>query len=249
MGRLSYQDVHVWHDRQEILKGVTMEVVQGRMTGLVGPNGCGKSTLVKSTFGMFRHMSGEILLDGQPACQLTPKQLAAQIGYVGQETSLAFDFSVAEVAEMGLYARRERDGSGKERVRRALEELHISHLKDRSILSLSGGERKLAWIARASVQGADTILLDEPTNHLDIHHQLFLLDYLKQSGKTILIVLHDLRLAAHYCDSLVLLSDGVCMAQGSPLEVLCPENVHKAFGIIGQATLHENGQADFDLFQ
>lgn len=246
--KLLYESVRVRRGKREILKGVSLEVEKGRMTGLIGPNGCGKSTLVKTTLRLFPAVSGKILLEGQPIAQYPPRELASQIGYVGQETNFAFDFSVAEVVVMGLYARKDRPASPKEAVCQALAEMQIPHLHDRSILSLSGGERKLALIARALVQGADTLILDEPTNHLDIHHQLFLLDYLKRSGKTILIVLHDLRLAAHYCDSLVLLSEGIKIVQGSPLEVLCEQNVSNTFGITGHAYYNANGQADFDLF-
>ena len=168
-------------------------------------------------------------------------------GYVGQENACVFDFTVSQVAAMGLYARksgqtgvfrtgmRSSQASSQLIVEEALNELQIAHLKDRSILSLSGGERKLVFIARALVQGADTLILDEPTNHLDIRHQLFLLDY-------------DLRLAAHYCDLVYLLSDGNLVCGGTPEEVFSEERVFQVFGIHGHAYRTEGGEKDFSLF-
>lgn len=103
-------------------------------------------------------------------------------------------------------------------------------------------------IARAIAQGAQTLILDEPTNHLDIRHQLFVMDYLKQSGKDTLLVIYDLRLAAHYCDYLYMICDGRVYAQGTPEEVLCTENVHHVFGVQGYAAGSEKGNADFILF-
>ena len=106
----------------------------------------------------------------------------------------------------------------------------------------------MVFIARAVAQGADVFILDEPTNHLDIRHQLFVMDYLKRSGKTTLIVIHDLRLGAHYCDYLYMIADGVCYAQGTPLEVLTKENVRHVFGIGGYASVLPNEGLDFSLF-
>ena len=131
----------------------------------------------------------------------------------------------------------------------ALEELGIAQFADRSIQRLSGGERKMAFIARAVAQGTDMFILDEPTNHLDIRHQLFVMDYLKKAGKTTLIVIHDLRLATHYCDYLYMLSDGVVFAEGPPLEVLKCDNVRHVFGVHGFAGVSAQGVLDFSLFE
>ena len=106
----------------------------------------------------------------------------------------------------------------------------------------------MAFIARAVVQGADTLILDEPTNHLDIRHQLFLLDYLKASKKTVLIVIHDLRLAAHYCDYVFLMNEGRVIAQGTPMEALSRSKVRQVFAIEGEACQDENGEKDFAMF-
>ncbi len=246
--RVSYENIRVRLGGREIVKGISLSSVEGRITGIIGPNGCGKSTLIKTTFGICAPWAGTVFLDGQDAAKISPRKLASLVGYVGQDTECVFDFSVADVVAMAMYARREPAKRTREVVEQALLELGILPLKNRSILSLSGGERKLVFIARAAALGADVIILDEPTNHLDIRHQLFLLDYLKQSGKTVLIVLHDLRLAAHYCDYLYVLSEGRVRVSGEPMEVLTPELVREVFQIPGRAYVNQAGERDFELF-
>lgn len=246
--RLSYEKIRVQLGGKEILKDVSLSAEDGKMTGIVGPNGCGKSTLIKTTFGICTPSAGRILAGEQDVAKLPPKDLASMIGYVGQDGGCVFDFSVYDVVAMAMYARKDRTRPAKEVIGVALEELGILHLKDRSILSLSGGERKMVFIARAAALGADTLILDEPTNHLDIRHQLFLLDYLKKSGKTVFIVLHDLRLAAHYCDWIYLMAEGRVEAQGEALEALKESRVKKVFEIQGRAYKNEGGELDFSLF-
>lgn len=246
--KLSYENIYVRLGGREIVKGISLTAREGKVTGIIGPNGCGKSTLIKTTFDICHPYSGKILVGGEDAARLGAKRLASMIGYVGQDAGSIFDFSVVDVVAMAMYARKDKSRPAKEVVRQALEELKLSHLAERSILSLSGGERKLVFIARAVALGADTMILDEPTNHLDIRHQLFLLDYLKQSGRTVLIVLHDLRLASHYCDWIYLLKEGRVEAEGTPLEALGAECVRQVFGICGNACRNQDGQMDFSLF-
>lgn len=261
--RLFYENIHVRLGGKEILKGVDLCTEEGKVTGIIGPNGCGKSTLIKTTFGLVKPVQGRILVGEREAYAIRPREMASIIGYVGQDTGCVFDFSVWDVISMAMYARsferytafgakkcrpRSLQYSEKEIVRQALEELGIYHLKDRSILSLSGGERKLVFIARAIAQGADTLILDEPTNHLDISRQLFLMDYLRTCGRTVLIVLHDLRLAAHYCHRVYLMREGEVLASGDPIKVLDSERTRQVFGICAKACVNQGGQRDFSLF-
>ena len=233
---IAFNDIHVSLGGVEILHGVSLEARNGAITGIVGPNGCGKSTLLKTLFGIVPRVSGTILLDGTDTSTLNRKQIAEKVGYVGQEIPVVFDFSVRDVVEMALYVRRGLPRHERQRIiDDALSELGIAHLADRSILTLSGGERKMVFLARSLAQGVDTIVLDEPTNHLDIKHQLFILDYLRRSGRTILIVLHDLRLAAHFCDRIFLLKEGRNLADGEPQTVLTRERVREAFNVGGYA--------------
>lgn len=245
---LAYENIYVRLGGKQILKGASLDVSEGTVTGIIGPNGCGKSTLIKTTFGICQRSAGAIIVKGKNSREYTPRQLAAEIGYVGQDAACAFDFTVREIAAMGMYSRKDKSAPAAAVVESVLNELGISNLADRGIQSLSGGERKMAFIARATVQGADVLILDEPTNHLDIKHQLFLLDYLKESGKTVLIVLHDLRLAAHYCDFVYLMHDGAVYVCGKPIEALSEENVRTVFGINGRAYVTASGQTDFSLF-
>lgn len=225
---VSFQHISVRLGGRQILDGVSLETVPGQITGIVGPNGSGKSTLIKTLFGIVPRQSGDIFLNGVPLSSLTRRQIAGQAGYVGQDAACVFDFSVREVVEMALYHQR---GNSRQAVDRALSDLNISHLAQSSILTLSGGERKLVFLARAIAQGADTLILDEPTNHLDIRHQLLILDYLKGSGKTVLIVLHDLNMAAMYCDRLYAMKDGKLVGQGPPGELLTPEFIRRVYAV------------------
>ena len=244
---LQYDSIRVNLGNKQILKSVSLATQPGKLVGIIGANGCGKSTLIKTTFGTVSKQGGSITLDGQPISHFSPRELASFLGYVGQDSNCAFDFTVYDVVSMGLYARKDRK-NGKEIVQNAMNNLGVAPLADRNIQSLSGGERKMVFIARAIAQGAQTLILDEPTNHLDIRHQLFVMDYLKSSQKDTLLVIHDLRLAAHYCDYLYMLCDGRVYAQGTPEEVLCTKNVQHVFGVPGYAAGSEQGNSDFILF-
>ena len=244
---ICYSNICVRLGGKDILTGVDLQSKEGKIVGIVGANGCGKSTLIKTTFQMVHNHAGDILIDGKSVKSYSPRDLASMVGYVGQDQSVAFDFSVRDVVTMGLYARKDKK-RGRVIVDTAMASLGVEKFADRSIQRLSGGERKMVFIARTVAQGAAMYILDEPTNHLDIKHQLFVMDYLKKSGKTTLIVIHDLRLAAHYCDYLYMLADGKTYAQGTPTEVLTKENVRHVFGIDGYAEKDESGILDFKLF-
>lgn len=243
---VEYRNMHVTRGKKKILHGVNLTAESGKITGIIGPNGCGKSTLLKTTLGLYAREAGEILIDGNTLSELSNRQLAQLYGYVGQDSNCIFDFTVYEVVSMAV---RGKLGKGVERnaVMDALNSLGIAHLRDRNIQSLSGGEKKMVFIARAFAQGVDIIILDEPTNHLDIKHQLFILDLLKKSKKTIIIVLHDLRLAAHYCDKLYLLENGKNVCCGEPTKVLSKENVLNVFGVEGFAYKKDEKTLDFNL--
>lgn len=246
--KIEFQDICVEAGGKKILHEVNLTVGDGGITGIIGPNGCGKSTLLKTTLGIYPMKSGEILLDGASMSGFNNRKLAQLYGYVGQDSDCVFDFTAYEIVSMAAHIRGKSNKKlEREIVMQSLEQLEITHLKDRNIQSLSGGERKMVFIARAFAQGVDTIILDEPTNHLDIKHQLFILDILRKSEKTILIVLHDLRLAAHYCDALYLMEKGTVVCSGRPSEVLQKDRVYQVFGVDGFASEKEDGTLDFQL--
>lgn len=268
---LSFENINVILDKKPILKNVSVTAKDRKITGIVGPNGSGKSTLIKTLFGIVKYQSGNISIDGKSVKSYPKTFIAQNIGYISQETSCPFDFTVKEMVAMGLYphARKYR-GRNKEEIAAdakgatadmpghanrnkekiiadALEQTGISHLGDRSFLSLSGGEKKSVMLTRTIAQQAETLILDEPTNHLDIRHQLFIMEFLRRKQFTSLIVLHDLNLACMYCDELFLLDQGTVAASGTPTEVLTAETVKKVFGVDGYAEKHLQGECRFFL--
>ncbi len=246
---LSFEGIHVTLGKTEILKGVDLLAQDGKITGIIGPNGSGKSTLMKTLFGIVKCQKGQILLDGKPIKDYPRDYIAQHIGYIAQETSCPFDFTVREMVAMGLYPhdRRYRSTSKDEIITEALEQTGITGMGERSFLSLSGGEKKSVMLARAIAQQAQTLVLDEPTNHLDIRHQLFILDFISQKKFTSLIVLHDLNFACMYCEQLYLLNEGEVVAHGTPVEVLTADNVQKVFGVNGYAKVYDGDQCRFFL--
>ena len=196
----------------EILKGVSLQVKQGEFVGVIGPNGSGKSTLLKNIYRMLTPTSGEILLDGKSLIKMSNRKMAERLAVVSQENEANFDFTVGEVVQMGRYPRKKMMEAANERDReivgRSLEMVGMEEFQERSFLTLSGGEKQRVLIARALAQETEMIILDEPTNHLDIGSQLKTLSLLKSSGKTVLTALHDLSLAARFCDRIYVLKDG-----------------------------------------
>jgi iron complex transport system ATP-binding protein len=237
--QVEFKDLEVSIRGRHIIRGISLETAENRMVGIIGPNGSGKSTLIKALFSIVAYQRGEILLNGKNIRSIGRKTIARQVSYIGQETTAGFDFTVREVVEMGRYP------YGSKRnihavVCEALEVLGIGHFLNRNIRTLSGGERKLVYLARTIAQETDIVILDEPTNHLDIKHQLLIMQYLKGSGKTVLIVLHDLHLAAKFCDELCLINQGQVFFRGKPAEALRRDTVRQVFEVDGEVRLQNN---------
>jgi iron complex transport system ATP-binding protein len=233
--RIEFQDISVKVQNTMILNRVSVAAESGKVTGILGPNGSGKSTLIKTLFSITEYQSGRIITGDKELNKKNFKEITSLIGYVGQESQLVFDFTVWETVEMGLYNSPVKKDKKDKIIKNIFVSLGILSLKERSILSLSGGERKMVYLARALVGGAETIVLDEPMNNLDIKYQLFILDYLKKSKKTVIIILHDLNLAARYCDTIYLLKDGKNVYSGPPMEVLQPGCISDVFEVSGKA--------------
>ncbi|MEV6240935.1 ABC transporter ATP-binding protein [Lentzea sp. NPDC051838] len=208
---------------------------QNEVVGIVGPNGSGKSTTLRCVYRALKPDSGAVLIDGADVHKR--RDLARHLAALTQESQVEFDFTVAEVVEMGRLPH-ERSPRDVEVVREALATVDISHLASRSFLSLSGGERQRVLIARAIAQEPRVLVLDEPTNHLDIRHQLDVLALARGLGITVLTVLHDLNLAASYCDRLCVLDEGRLVASGTPAEVLSPELIAKVFHVTAHVVPH-----------
>lgn len=228
------------YDIRPVLRRVSFEVAAGDFVGIVGPNGSGKSTLLDLIDGVLRPTSGRVLVRGKPTSAYRRRDMAREVALVPQHFALEFDLGVAEVVEMGAYSRASRAGD-RPNAREILERLGAGGLVDRRFSELSGGEKQLVVLAQALMQGAPLLLLDEPASALDIAHQLRLFDLLTRlnaEGLTVLCVLHDLNLALHYFDKLLVLSEGELAACGPPEAVLRPDVVEAVYGV--RAFLHRH---------
>ena len=218
-----------------ILNGVDLEVPEGEMMALVGPNGTGKSTLLRTLAGLLPIPSGRVLVAGRDLVKLSPLERARTLAMVGQQEETPADLRVAEVVALGLLPHRPpwSGGGRKERnaVAEALEQVSMTAYANRGFHQLSGGEQRRVLLARGLAQRTELLLLDEPTNHLDIRHQHALLRMVRGLGRTVIAAIHDLDMAATYFDHIVVLNDGGVAADGKPSEVLTPELVGDVFGM------------------
>ncbi len=223
---------------REVLRGVHVTVEAGEVVGLIGPNGCGKTTLLKTITRTLTLTSGDITIEGISIAALSPRELALRVATVSQGTLLPAGYTAREVVLMGRTAHlgffQQEGAADLAKVDAALARAGATELRDRPVDELSGGERQNVVIARALAQEAPLLLLDEPTANLDIGHQIAVASLVRglarEQGIAVLTAVHDLTLAALYCDRLVLLRDGVVLAAGLPAEVLTRENLSLAYG-------------------
>ena len=211
-----------------ILRGIDIVAKEKQFVGILGPNGSGKSTLLKCLYRVLQPDEGEILLNGQPLHLFSMKQSAKELAVVEQHNEYNFDFSVEEIVLMGRSPHKRmlemETAKDYEIVEAALREVGMEEFRNRSFSSLSGGEKQRVMLARALAQETGCLILDEPTNHLDIKYQLELMELVKTREVTVIAAIHDLNIAAMYCDYLYLLKDGKVVTHGEPKEVLTPEN-------------------------
>ena len=231
-------DVRVRLGGNEVLTGVSLSVERGELVGLVGPNGAGKTTTLAALNNTLTPDAGTVRLDGESVSALSRRETARRVATVPQETGLSFEFSVRSVVEMGRtpYVSRFGRTTNEDRaaVDRAMERAAVTEFADRSVTSLSGGERQRVLLARALAQETPALLLDEPTANLDINHQVRTLSLIREvvdAGKATLAAIHDLNLAARFCDRLALLADGEIRVVGDPETVLADDAVSEAFGV------------------
>ncbi|GHJ26921.1 ABC transporter ATP-binding protein [Streptomyces hygroscopicus subsp. sporocinereus] len=233
-----------------IVDGVTFAVPPGRFTALIGPNGSGKSTVLRLLAGLRRPSSGHALLDGSDVTALKRRDVARRLAFVAQETVSDLDTTVSEVVMLGRAPHRGRSATTEEDIRavgQAMAAMGVTALADRSWASLSGGERQRVNIARALAQQTPALLLDEPTNHLDISHRLDLMEMLSRTAATVVAALHELDLAARYCDHLVLLHAGRVVAAGPPITVLTPRLLEQVYQVRATVNQSPDGRPDVYL--
>lgn len=241
---LSARGIGHSYGRTPVLTGVDLQVRRGEVLGLIGPNGSGKTTLLRTLFGALRPRKGTVTFDGRPLARLSARQIAQRIAVVVQEPQSELVLSAADMVllgrtpHLGMFTRRGSRDDGLAAA--ALEKVGALGLAHRDVSELSGGEKQRVLIARALVQEADCLLLDEPTNHLDIGYQHQVLELVRSLEMTAVVVLHDLNLAARYCDRLVLLDRGRVRAAGAVPEVLRPEMIEPVYGVRAeQATAYD----------
>ena len=236
---LALEDVTFSAGSVSILKPVSLDLVRGRMTGIIGPNGSGKSSLVRLVARQQRPTSGTIRLDGRPLDGFGERELARRIAYMPQFTPPAEGMTVRELVALGRFpwhgALGRFSGVDAEKVETALERTELMRFADRLVDSLSGGERQRAWLAMMLAQDASCLILDEPTSALDIAHQADMLalvrDLTRERDLAALVVLHDINMAARYCDELVALKDGRIVARGAPDAIVVPETLAALYGL------------------
>ena len=229
----------------QILKGVDLKAGRQELLGVIGPNGSGKSTLLKCIYRVLKPTAGAVYLDGKPLEQLSYRKSAQEVAVVAQHNYYNFDFCVRDVVLMGRAPHKrplERDTAEDYRiVAEALETVGMADFADRTFSTLSGGEQQRVILARALAQQTPCLILDEPTNHLDIKFQLQLMDLVRGLNRTVIAAIHDLNIAALYCDRLCAVKDGKIVGEGTPRELLTPEFIRKVYEVDAQVMTGEDG--------
>ncbi len=245
---LKARDLRVRQRKRIILHGISFELTGGTLTGLVGPNGSGKTTLLRTICG-FLPYTGLLRLLGREVRNWPTRDLARNLAVVRQASSLSFDFAVAEIVRLGLLPHKGLlEGHSKcdiERLHSALAQVDLEGFASRRMHSLSGGEQQRVYLAQALLQNANILLLDEPMTHLDVSHQyrfLHVIQELVDRGRCVVVVFHDLELAARFSDNMLVLQEGHLVAAGSPLKVLTQSLLSDVFRMRASVHVTESGQ-------
>ncbi|MBW2288098.1 MAG: ABC transporter ATP-binding protein [Deltaproteobacteria bacterium] len=245
---LSFEGVAIAFGKRQILREVDLDLRAGEVLGVAGGNGAGKTTLLRIASRVLAASAGRVCVGGRDVESLSRRELAREIAVVPQDVQVSFPFRASEVVLMGrsphLGAFGYESPADIERARVAMTRVGVDHLADRSILDLSGGERQLVLIARALAQDAAILLLDEPTAHLDLRHRIQVLTLVREfaaTGRSALVVSHDLSLAARSCDRMALLGGGRLIGVGRPAEIVTKANLRAAFGIDAEVLVAPDG--------
>lgn len=228
------------YDTNEVIKGLDLSIKQGKVTTLIGANGCGKSTLFNLITKNLRPNSGEIRLEGKDISQVKLKDFARQVAIVHQYNTAPADISVEKLVAFGRtpyhgFGSLSNSEEDEEKIKRALEITNTEKLKDKAVAQLSGGQKQRVWIAMALAQDTKILFLDEPTTYLDIRYQLQILKLVRklneEYGMTVIMVLHDINQSLYYSDEIVAMKDGRITAQGKPEEIITSELIKNVYDV------------------
>ena len=237
--RLGAESVSVGYGGAPVVHDLTLDVPDGRVTTIIGPNGCGKSTLLRTLARLLRPSGGGVRLDGRPVTQWSTRDVSRRLAMLPQSPVAPEGLLVRDLVGRGRHPHQrwfsQWSPDDEEVVERALAMTDTAELRDRPLEQLSGGQRQRAWIAMTLAQDTELLLLDEPTTYLDLAHQVEVLDLVsrlnRDRGRTVAMVLHDLNLAARYSDLVVVMKDGVIVAQGPPVEIFTSRLLASVFDL------------------
>jgi iron complex transport system ATP-binding protein len=245
--KLEARNISVEAGGRRIVDNASLHFSAGEFVGLIGPNGAGKSTLLKAMLGLGAKASGSVTIDGADFLALSPQERARRVAYLPQDRRVEWRLPARDIVMLGRYPHRARFGAPAEddraAVRRALDAVDGHAFEDRPVSVLSGGERTRILLARALAVEAPVLLADEPITALDPYHQIHVMEILRErakAGAAVLVVLHDLALAARFMDRLVLMDGGRVAADGTPSEVLTPEILARVYRVEAFAGRHRD---------
>lgn len=238
---ITARDLSMFFGAKEILSQLNISISNKDFVGIIGPNGSGKSTFLKCLYRTQKPSGGAIFFDGQPIDAMSYRESAQKLSVVAQHNFYSFDFPVLEVVLMGRSPYKkllDRDTpEDYELARRALATVGLADFEQRVFSTLSGGEQQRVILARALTQGTECMILDEPTNHLDIKYQLEIMDIVKALQLTVVAAIHDLNIAALYCDRLIALQGGRVVGMGTPQELLTPAFIRSLYDVEAQVEM------------
>ncbi|MGV0398185.1 ABC transporter ATP-binding protein [Corynebacterium suicordis] len=236
--RLQAKNIRVAYGNKVIIEDLSLQIPDGEFTVIVGPNACGKSTLLKALSRMVEPVRGEVLLDGKPVGELPPKEVARQMSLLPQSPVAPEGIVVEDLVGRGRYPHqgffKQWSSEDERKVKEAMARAHVEELAQRYVTELSGGQRQRVWISLVLAQDAPIVLLDEPTTYLDIAHQVEVLNLaraLQREGFTVVAVLHELTLAFRYATNLVMMKEGAIVAEGQVNDVVTPELMEDVYGL------------------
>lgn len=237
--RLVAENLTLGYGDRVIVAGLDVEIPTGVITTVIGPNGCGKSTMLRALGRLLKPRAGTVLLDGKAISTMRTKEVARTLGMLPQSPVAPEGLTVSDLVARGRHPHqswiRQWSSDDEGEVARALALTGVADLADRPVDQLSGGQRQRAWISMALAQGTDILLLDEPTTYLDLSHSVEVLDLVdrmhEEMGRTVIMVLHDLNLAVRYSDHLIVMSQGRIVASGKPQDVISSELLDEVFGL------------------